>query len=151
MTTVVSQSSHSYGLNPKDMFFLAGVIGARLTEQLPDVDVESFFGRTKIDEQDTVEPTVMVLLEEQKSKSTGNGLRVNVEQVWAVLVIADTDSDNVGVLTARVLKALSGWTPDRICVPLIHVDSGFQHEYSPNFIFYFPVSFKTHFVFDTED
>ncbi len=133
-----------------DYFAVEPLIVARLKECLAEATVQSTWGMPKLQETSDLPPSVLVFLEEDRpGQIADDGITQKVEQVWLCLVVVSDAESEAGPLIARVIKAMAGWQPDDpIFSPFHRVKSHFAPDYSPNGIYYFPLAFSTHFVFN---
>ena len=129
------------------------LIVARLKEKIPDAQILSSWGQPVIKESHNLPPSVMVFLENDGPKeNVAAGRNQKIEQTWLALVVVQDAENEAGPLISKVLRALSGWVPEgNRCGPFKRVRSSYMPDYSPNGIFYFPLSFSTMFVFNSEE
>ena len=126
---------------------------ARLKEQVPEVQTLSSWGQPVIKESHDLPPSVMVFLEnDQPGDVVARGRNQKIEQTWLALVVVKDAENEAGPLISQVIRALAGWCPEggRFSV-FQRVRSSFLPDYSPNGIFYFPLSFSTTFAFISEE
>ena len=126
---------------------------ARLKEKIPDAQILSSWGQPVIKESHNLPPSVMVFLENDGPKeNVAAGRNQKIEQTWLALVVVQDAENEAGPLISKVLRTLSGWVPEgNRCGPFKRVRSSYMPDYSPNGIFYFPLSFSTMFVFNSEE
>ncbi len=132
---------------------LEPLIVARLKEKIRDAQILSSWGQPVIKETAELPSSVMIFLEEDRpEEAVARGRNQKIEQTWLALVVVRDAENEAGPLISRVIRALSGWRPegDRFSV-FQRVRSSFLPDYSPNGIFYFPLSFSTRFVFTVEE
>ncbi len=129
------------------------LIVARLRAQIPDVPVFSSWGQPMIKEMVDLLPSIKVFLEEDKpEESVAVGRNQKIEQRWLILMVVRDAEEESGLLISRIIRALAGWQPEGgRFFPLRRVQSSFMPDYSPNGIFYFPLTFATHFVFNRNE
>ena len=130
-------------------FEVEPLIVARLKDKIRDAQILSSWGQPVIKETSDLPSSVMVFLEEDRPGETvANGQNQKIEQVWLTLVVVRDAENEAGPLISHVIKTLAGWRPeDERFSAFQRVRSSFVPDYSPNGIFYFPLSFSTQFVF----
>ena len=136
-----------------DYLEIEPLIVARLKEQIRDAQILSSWGQPVIKETHDLPSSVMVFLEDDRPGDTvARGKNQKIEQTWLALVVVRDAENEAGPLISQVLRAIAGWQPEggRFSV-FQRVRSSFLPDYSPNGIFYFPLSFSTKFVFNSEE
>jgi hypothetical protein len=129
-------------------FALAGLIIARLKEQLPDVPLSTIWSLAEIQETKDPTPRLQVLFDtDVVGASTTNGSNHAIEHVWTVLVMARNVEDDAGPLIPHVITALAGWKPTPAHSYVKRVDAGVKPDRSAGGVYYFPISFSTKFAF----
>jgi hypothetical protein len=136
----------------EDYLEVEPLIKARLKEKIPDAQILSSWGQPAIKENHDLPPSVMVFLENDRpQESVATGRNQKIEQTWLALVVVQDAENEAGPLISKVIRALSGWLPkDSRFSPFKRIKSSYVPDYSPNGIFYFPLSFSTVFVFNSE-
>ncbi|MBF0096235.1 MAG: hypothetical protein HQM04_06785 [Magnetococcales bacterium] len=131
---------------------LAPLILSRLREHLPQVAVSSSWGLSAIKEAPDQLPSIVVFLEDdQPVQQTGQGTVQKITQTWMVLVAVRDAEEEAGELISRIYRTLAGWRPNQIFEPLCRVRSSYKQDVSPNGVSYFPLSFETSFIFNTQE
>ncbi len=128
------------------------LIIARLKEELSDVQILSSWGQPVIKESPELPPSVMLFLEDdQPAEAVAAGKNQKIEQRWLALVVVREPEQEAGPLIARVIRSLAGWRPEGgRFAPFQRIRTSFLPDFSPNGFFYFPLSFTTTFVFNSE-
>jgi hypothetical protein len=136
----------------EDYLEVEPLIKTRLKEKIPNAQILSSWGQPVIKESHDLPPSVMVFLENDRPQdSVATGRNQKIEQTWLALVVVKDAENEAGPLISKVIRALSGWLPqDSRFSPFKRTKSSYVPDYSPNGIFYFPLSFSTVFVFNSE-
>ena len=136
-----------------DGYLAAGpLIKARLKSQLSsNIAIQSTWGMSKIQENFDMPPAVLIMLEDdQPAQEVFEGTLQKVIQTWMALVVIHDTEDSAGETISNVYQALAGWSPDRnLFSPFRRVKSSYKPDVSPNGVSYFPLSFETSFMFNT--
>ena len=131
---------------------LGPLLVSRLKEKLAYVSISLHWVMPHIKEAHDLPPSILVFLEDdQPAQEVSRGAQQKVIQTWIALVIIHDTDEAAGELISRVFQALAGWSPDDTrFFPFRRVKSSYKPDVSPNGVSYFPLSFESSFIFDTQ-
>ncbi|MBF0108763.1 MAG: hypothetical protein HQL76_06270 [Magnetococcales bacterium] len=137
-----------------DYLAAAPLIVARLNERIGNVTIKPVWGMPRIQETFDLPPAVWVFLEEDRPGQANlleDGVSQRVEQIWLCLMVVNDAEHEAGLLISQIIAALNGWQPaGETFAPFTRVKSTFAPDHSPTGMYYFPVAFSTHFVFQKD-